>query len=366
MHRRPGYVTALLLAMPLLMACSIGDVRRPPPDRASASPGAVATASARPAVADVDESRIVRIAVPDRYDPPSIEFVDAEQAYALFATCDGRPPGRNCPALLFATHDGGRSWKALRHPRSVAENQQLYAPKGLLVLAAEPYGWYASTDGGVTFTHYPGVAPPPVLLGAGGRFQVTEDAGKVARWDGRRLQPLPVQPDLPTVNTVREARSMLVAAGAADGRPYAAISTDQGRSWERSPVPAPDGEVGVLRVMAAPDGEIWLIGKRPDGMGFPALWIYRGNWQLMRAAGHPDQVYSVAPVDAGRVAVTGPDGVGVVVGGRYERVSWPVGPEHQLDLLGDGTLVAKAPDEVVLSAGPIGNRQWIRVVLVRD
>ncbi|SCE68290.1 hypothetical protein GA0074695_0278 [Micromonospora viridifaciens] len=359
-------MTALLLALPVLLACSIGDIRRPPPDRASASPEPVATTPAGPPPADVHEVRIVRVAVSDRYDPPFIEFVDAERAYALFAACDDRPPGRDCPALLYATRDGGRSWQALPHPRPVADNHQLDAPQGLLVLTAEPFGWYASTDGGVTFTHHPGVVPPPVLVGARGRFQVAEESGKVARWDGRRLRPLPVQPGLPMVNTVREAGDLLVAAGAADGRPYAAVSTDQGRSWQRSPLPAPDGEVGVLRVTSAPDGEIWLIGERPDRTTFPALWVYRGNWQQLRADGHPEMVSSVAPVGAGRVAVTGPDGVGVVADGRYERVSWPIGPEHYLHLLDDGTLVARAPDEVILAVGPPGARRWIRVALLRD
>ncbi|MCW3813687.1 hypothetical protein ONA91_04340 [Micromonospora sp. DR5-3] len=346
-----------LLLLPALTACSIGDVRRPPPNRASAT---------APPVADVDEVRHVQVAVPDRYDPPFVEFVDADQAYALFATCDGRPPGRDCPALLFATRDGGQSWRSLPHPRPVAASQQLYAPQGLLVLGAEPFGWYASTDGGVTFTHHLGAAPPPMLVGADGRFQVTEDAGKVARWDGRRLRPLAAQPGLPVVNTVREVGGMLIAAGAADGRPYAAVSMDQGRSWQRTPVPAPDGEVGVLRVTRSPDGEAWLVGERPDRTGFPALWRYQGNWALVRADGHPDRMGSVAPVGAGRLAVTGPDGVGVVVDGRYQRVDWPVGPEHYLSLLADGTLAARAPDETVLAVGPVGARRWIRVVLAGD
>ena len=307
----------------------------------------------------------VRVAVPERYEPPFIEFVDAEHAYALFATCDGQPLGRDCPALLFATTDGGRSWRPLRHPRPVAENQQLYTAPGALVLLAEPHDWYASTDGGVTFTHYPGDAPPAVLRGADGRFQVTED-GMVAEWDGRRLRPLAVQPGLPTVSTVPEIRGELFAAGVAGGRAYTAISADQGRSWQQTEVPAPDGDVGLLRVVSAPDGEAWLIGERPDLAAFPALWRWQGRWLRVRADGHPDRVRSVAPVGAGRVAVTGPDGVGVVVDDRYERVAWPVGPEHHLFLLADGTLVARAPDEVVLAVGLVGARRWIRVVLTGD
>ncbi|MEU8259555.1 hypothetical protein AB0C02_02880 [Micromonospora sp. NPDC048999] len=359
-------MATLFLALAALGACSIGDVRRPPPNRASASPAPIATAPAGSPVADVHEVRLVRVAVPDRYDPPFIEFVDAEQAYALFARCDGQPPGRDCPALLFATGDGGRSWQALPHPQPVAENQQLYALPGLLVLLSESYGWYTSTDRGVTFTHHPGAEPPPALGGANGRFQVTEKSGKVARWDGRRLRPLAVQPGLPMINSVRETEGMLVAAGVADGRPYAAISTDQGRSWQRTAVPAPDGELSILWVRAAPDGEIWLIGDQPERLTFPVLWIYRGNWQLVQAAGHPEKMSSVAPVGAGRVAVTGPDGVGVVANGRYERVSWPIGPEHYLHLLDDGTLVASASGEVILAVGPVGARQWISVALVGD
>ncbi|NES14478.1 MULTISPECIES: hypothetical protein [Micromonospora] len=368
MDRRTNRKLIFLLLLPALAGCSIGDVRRPPPDRASASARPVASTPAPRPVADVDEVRHVVVAVTERYDPPHVEFVDAERAYALFATCDGRPPGRECPALLFASRDGGRSWRALPHPRPVAENQQLYAPNGLLVLGAEPFGWYASTDGGVTFTHHPGVAPPPGLTGPDGHFQVTDEGGgRVARWDGRRLTPLPAQPGLPRVQDVAEAGDLLVAAGADDaGRPYAAVSADQGRSWQRTAVPAPDGEVGVLRPVRAPDGEPWLVGERPDRTGFPALWRWRGQWEPVRADGHPERIGSAVPAGAGRVAVTGPDGAGVVVDGRYERVSWPIGPEHHLSLLRDGTLLARGPDEIVLNVGPVGNRRWVRVLLTRE
>ncbi|RQX19741.1 hypothetical protein DDE19_03035 [Micromonospora ureilytica] len=77
----------LLLLVPLLAGCSIGDVRRKPPTPSSRA--AVTTPSPSAAVAEV---RRVRVAVPQRYDPPYVEFVDAEDGYALFANCGEPPP----------------------------------------------------------------------------------------------------------------------------------------------------------------------------------------------------------------------------------------------------------------------------------
>lgn len=353
-----------VLLVPALAACSIGDIRRTPPNRASASPGPVATAPAPPRVVDLDEVRHVRVAVPPRYDQPYVEFVDADHGYALFAGCDGQPPGRDCGALLYATTDGGRSWQPLRHPRPVAENQQLYAAPGVLVLLAEPYGWYTSADGGASFTHTFG-AEPAALVGARGRFQVMEDPGGIGEWDGRRLRPLAAQPSVPGLNTVGQDGDLLVAAGADGGRPFAAISWNQGRSWRVTPVPVPDGEVGLLRTALTPDGGMWLIGERPDRTGFPVLWRFVGpaSWERVRADGHPAQASSVALIGAGLVAVTGPGGVGVVAGGRYYRVDWPLTADHYLTVLADGTIAARGPDDVILGTGWTANRRWIKVIL---
>ncbi|WP_446217708.1 hypothetical protein [Micromonospora sp. IBHARD004] len=364
---RGSLAVVAVLLVPALAACSIGDVRRPPPHRASASPRPAPTAPVPTRVVGFDEVRQVRLAVPPRYDQPNVEFVDAAHGYALFAACDGVPPGRGCAALLYATVDDGRSWRALRHPRPVAANQQLYAVPGALVLLSEPYGWYTSTDGGASFAHTTG-GEPAALVAAWGRYQIVEARGVVGEWDGRRLVPLAAQPSVPGLNTVGHDGDLLVAAGARDGRPYAAISRNRGRSWLATPVPAIDGEVGVLRVVLAPDGGVWLVGERSDRTGFPALWRLVGtrSWEPARAAGHPAQALSVAPIGVGLLAVTGPDGVGVVAGGRYYHVDWPLTGDHNLTVLADGTIAAHGPDDVILGTGWTANRRWIKVILDGD
>ncbi|MET7965868.1 hypothetical protein [Micromonospora sp. NPDC005305] len=355
-----------LLLVPALAACSIGDVRRNPPDRSSASPRPAPTAPVPSRAVGFDEVRHVRVAVDRRYDRPFVEFADAEHGYALFvAACDAPPPRGGCPAaLLYATMDGGRTWRALRHPHPVAVSQQLYAVPGALVLLAEPYGWYTSTDGGVTFAHTTG-GEPAALVAARGRFQVAEGLGAVAEWDGATLRPLPAQPAVPGLNTVGGSGDLVVAAGARDGRPFAAVSRDGGRHWVSTPLSWRGDEVGVLRVVIAPDGGAWLVGERPDRTGFPALWRLVGGpeWAPVGAVGHPAQARSVAPLGAELVAVTVPDGVGVVAGGRYYRVDWPLTGEHYLTVLDDGTIAARGPDDVVLGTGWTANRRWVRVVL---
>ncbi|NES26025.1 hypothetical protein GCE86_26345 [Micromonospora terminaliae] len=355
-----------LLLVPAIAACSIGDVRRAPPDRSSAPPRPAPTAPAPSRPVGFDEVRQVRVDVDRRYDRPFVEFADADHGYALFvAACDNPPPSGGCPGpRLFATVDGGRSWRALRHPRPVAASQQLYAVPGALVLLSEPYGWYTSTDGGATFVHSTGAEPAP-LVAARGRFQVVEGRGAVAEWDGASLRPTAAQPSVPGLNTVGHSGDLVVAAGVRDGRPYAALSRDGGRHWASTPVSWRGDEVGVLRVAIAPDGGVWLVGERPDRTGFPALWrlVAGFEWALVRAVGHPAQARSVAPLGAELVAVTSPDGVGVVAGGRYYRVDWPLTGEHHLRVLGDGTIAASGPDDLVLGTGWTANRRWVRVVL---
>ncbi|WP_147252635.1 hypothetical protein [Micromonospora endolithica] len=352
---------ALLLA-PVLAGCSVGDVRRDPPVRTAAPPAT--SAGARPGPAEVTETRAAQVAVGKGYDPPFVEFVDVALGYALFASCGERPAGRDCPALLYATTDGGRTWRKLRHPRPVAKGQQMYTASGLLTLWSEPHGWWTSIDGGGTFRHTPGEKEPAEWRATLGRFQIDQETDRVGRWEGHGLRPLPVQPELPALNTVTERHGVLVAAGARDGRAYAAISTDQGRSWRTTDVPAPDGAVELVWARNAPDGDLWLVGDRGDRRSFPALWRWADGWQAVRAEGHPERAHSVVPLGGGLLATNGPGGAGVVVEGRYEYLPWPVADVHNLVMLADGGLAAVAPDEVLLGVGRHAERRWVKVVLV--
>ena len=367
---------AVFALVPALVGCSIGDVRRLPP---APTPVPSTSVPSNPAPTRIAEIRGSRLAVPRQYDRPYVEFVDASQGYALFATCDGRPPGPDCPALLWSTRDGGRSWQRLRHPKPVADNQQLYVAPGVLALWAEPHGWWTSTDEGRTFRHSPGEAAPPQWRAAQGRFQIIEATGKVGRWTGKTLRPLATQPPLPALNTVAQGdgwmvrdgtrhHRLLVAAGAGeDGLPYAAISWDEGRRWQKTPVPAPDGAVWILRVVELAGGEVWLLGERPDRISFPALWRLEGDtWHGVRGEGHPEAGRAV-PLGAGMAAVVSARGAGVLVDGRYvDLPRWPLTDRHHLRRLPDGTLFAGTSESILLGIGHIGDRSWVEVVLETD
>ncbi|GAA2701792.1 hypothetical protein ACFY2R_00560 [Micromonospora olivasterospora] len=358
--RVPLRVVALLV-VPLLAGCSVGDVRRRPPDRSA--PSSAPSAPAPSPTAAAVEVREVRVAVGRRYDPPFVDFVTADRGYALFAACDHRPPGRDCPAQLYSTVDGGRSWRHLRHPHPVADNHQLYTAGNLLLVLAGDGDWYTSTNGGGTFAHTRGEQAPASWRAAQGRFQIDESDGRVVRWAGQRAEPLPAQPPLPGLNTVGEAGGLLVAAGVQDGRPRAAISLDGGRTWSDTPVPGSATDLHVLFVRSSPDGEAWLVGDRPDRGGFPSVWRFQGEWVPVRADGHPEEITSVAPIGGGLLAVNGPAGCGVVAEGRYHALGWPPGRDHYLMVLPDGTLAARGPADVLLATGRYADRRWVRVLL---
>ena len=77
---------------------------------------------------------------------------------------------------------------------------------------------------------------------------------------------------------------------------------------------------------------------------------------------HPDElVNSVVDEDAS-LAVTTPDGPGLVTGGVFQSVDWPI-DDCYLRLLPDGTLFCAAGAVNWLGVGKGLDRKWIRVLV---
>jgi hypothetical protein len=357
---------ALLVAMSLA-GCSVGDIRRTPPVTESAAPAPSTTAPKKPRGAD--EVRSTRVVVGPDFTLHTVEFGDRDHGYAIFIGCDqaAPQPAEGCPAALFGTHDGGRTWQPIRHPHVLAENHQMYVRGDKLILLAEPHGWWISTDQGRTFTHDPAKGTTPYLYHeAFGRYQACCDADdnqRVVEFADGKIRPVPTQPPIPSVGTVGFGRDLLFAAGLRDGRPYAAVSADRGRTWRPTVVAGGADDLDMVQVMVSYGGEhAWLIAVT-SRFAFPQLWLYDGQgWRPSGTEGHPMEYLSAAPLDDGSVAITGPAGAGVVLGGAYRELDWPVG-RGWVTVLADGTVFSQVDRDTWLGIGTGTERRWIRVEL---
>jgi hypothetical protein len=359
--RRYVAVVAALLAAAVLAGCSVGGVRRAPPAR-SAPP-----ASATPArTVAAPEVRAVDVPVPRGYRQHTVEFVDADRGYALFTSC-GDDSGDGCNAILLATTDGGRSWERREHPSHRGENQQLYAAGETVVLLAEPHGYYVSKDAGRTYTAYPYTERPPDPYWAlGGGFQLCCDTQppEVVEWVDDRKRPVPTAPPVPGLSTVGFDGRVLHAVGLEDGKAYAVLSTDRGKTWRQVFLGAPQERLAMVQIMVSTgaDPDVWLAGN-VERFAFPHLWRFDGQgWRPVGATGHPDGYGSVAPAGRGVLAVTGPAGSGLVEGGAYRVSDWPVAHAF-LQALPDGTLVGRLNEELYLGVGEGVERRWAKIVL---
>ncbi|HEX5595516.1 MAG TPA: hypothetical protein VFX61_05755 [Micromonosporaceae bacterium] len=364
---------SVLLTLLLLAGCSVGEIRRPAPTPQGPPSASVPAVPAEPL--EPFEIRRAGVPVPGDFDQNHVEFTDVDQGYVLFTRCGqassaGRSPTSSCTAIVLATDDGGRSWQQLRHPRPVAENHQLYAAGDDLLLLAEPHGWYLSADRGRSFRHEPRSSEAPAaysrLLG---RFQIEEGTGRVVEWVDDRAQPVPTQPPVPALTTVVHVGGRLFAAGEQDGRPYAAVSPDEGETWNQTVVPAPADDLIMVRVLPSPSGrDVWLVGYHTDPITFPYLWRLDGyRWEPVAAAGHPERMGGLAAIEDGMLVVTGPSGSGIIADGRYEAVGWPLGVEH-VSTFDDGTLfsVQHSEGSFWFGIGHAAGRRWIKIVLDRE
>lgn len=358
--RRRIMVMAVAVFM-LLGGCSIGDIRRPPPRPPAPSP--------QDQIPQPDEVRRAPAPVPPSYELRNVEFVDQSRGYALFSQCGPRTesvPAPPCAAAVVRTDDGGRSWHQVFHPHSEGRDHQMYADSAALFLYVDGDGWYMSRDAGV---HYEHSATVPTAYRAGmGEFQVCCESDKVqrvVRVDGDRMTPTKGQPAISDLRTAGSSLHWVFAVGVGDiGRPFAAVSSDRGDSWRQVPVAGSSGIVAVARISVDHDGTYaWLVGQ-PDLLSWPALWFFDGQgWRPVAATGHPEQFTSAVALEDASLAVTTPDGgPGIVTGGVFQKVDWPIGSCY-LRLLADGTLFCSSGEVSWLGIGKAADRRWIKILL---
>jgi hypothetical protein len=366
-------VAGVVATVGLVAGCDVGSIRRPAPVRTPPPPAA--SASTRSAIVEV---RQVRAPIPMDFALQTLTFVDSARGYALYARCGENSLGKpGCEASLVATMDGGRTWSVRRHPRPFATSQQLVvSDNGAVMLLADPYGWYLSRDGGLTFRHTgPPGRPPDDYYTVPGRFQVFQSQtgpSRVVEYVNGRRRDLPVQPPLGgRLTSVKYDESgRLWAAGlAGDGRPVAALSRDDGRTWQRQEVPGQAGPLDWVSLeISAGASDVWLLAS-PGPPAFPSLWLFDGaGWAEQPAIGSPPQMQSAAALGNRVLAVSVPaDRGGLVVPPRYRESDWPLAGAD-LTVLADGTLMASTgpSGEVFLGLGHGTDRQWVQVILVRS
>ncbi|MDG4762912.1 hypothetical protein O7632_02100 [Solwaraspora sp. WMMD406] len=374
-------VAAVAVVAVLTTGCSIGDIRRPPPERPS-PPTEVAPIEVPIAV----EVRPMRVPAPAYYDPPLIEFDNARLGYALFPGCtrslDAGDPVP-CPPLLFVTFDAGESWEQRELPAPGEGSPSMQAGYGSLVLSTDA-AWYRSLDGGVSFTRSttgPEGSMPPEFASVDGPYQVccqTDPVARVVEVTEQGMVPLAPQPPIPVVQTVGHIGDKVTAAGMHEGRLHVAFgavgvavrlapdgsveSQVSGWQWQTSVITIAEPErIRRYVVRTAPSGERWLIGERVPGEP-PVLWRVNGvQLELVTVADLPADVISVLPIDGGRLLATTPGGTGVIKNGRYEPVDWPVRDAY-LTRSWDGTVQAARADGAVLLSPEQPTRDgWVEV-----
>jgi hypothetical protein len=342
----------------------------------------------RPPTSSVTEVRQGVLSAPAGYRVLTVEFGDASHGYAGLITNDPIGPNQYGSAL-YATVDGGQTWRELDDPQRTSPSPQLYVVDArTIVLLREP-GWFVSTDGGASFQARAGESSPAEMDGLSGEFQLDCESGPCAV----RHRGSPVnQPDLPGALTgVAEVHigapdSPVWTASMDNATPYTAVSRDRGATWQAVAVPEhPAGRPSRLAVTSG-GGDVWLVGYvdlpaaamgsivplRRKETGIPVLWrLDGGRWIARGILGAPSTdsaqfglgVYSVAAAGGGFAAVAAPTGLYLVDNNwnaveLSPRVGW-------VNTLRDGTVFAAATDNQTyyLGSGSGSSIRWIQLVL---
>ncbi len=342
----------------------------------TASPPSVASGPPTSAVTEVRRSTLP---APAGYGVLTVEFADAVHGYAGLITDEPVAPNQY-GSMLFATDDGGRTWRQLDDPRRPSPSPQLYTVDArTIVLLAEP-GWFVSTDGGASFQARAQQPEPAQLSDLSGEYQLACDNGcSIVRRGGQVTQP-ELRGELAAVTQVGIGGPVW-AVSLDDGEPRTTVSQDGGRTWRQIDVPAhPDGRPARFSLSGS-GGEIWLIGYitadggglgqvmplRRKETGLPLLWrMVDDRWVAQGISNAPPTghgVFAVAAIGGGLAAVAAPTGL-FLVDSRWHPVELFPQPEW-VTTLRDGTVFAPGPTNQTYYLGTRTGSAvaWVQVVL---
>lgn len=289
-----------------------------------------------------------RLAAPGRPRRYEMEFGDASTGYVLFMNC-----ARPCPASLYGTTDGGRTWQSRPLDLDGADVVSLFVAGPTMVAVSGGGGTYrVSRDGGHTFVtekDFPEEFKSPSRGKARLDCQEYDDDSCRRYAVARGGTPLPVQPPLPADrdkvdDVVEDATGRIWTVVTVRNMIYTAVSADGGASWRSLPDLDVGPRKGPVVLTAAPDDrEPWLVvGYEEPGR----VSAYRGasdRWRPV-AERHPIDVewHNAVSAGGGAVAVFG-DGMRHLFDDGTWRTAAPTAVQ-EASLLADGSLQASSRD----------------------
>jgi hypothetical protein len=219
--------------------------------------------------------------VPAGLTVKAVEFPDADRGYALFERCATNEP---CQVALAVSLDGGLSWLSRKLPFDNAVQTMMAVGRGnVLLLRAQPHGWYISRDSGRTFQPRP-LDPPPVELAlAGPQFVYRCADGStscaqpvvmeiMADGTGKAVPaPAPIPADARDVQLVLGGDGRLWMAYAATRNAAKvvtlAVGTNRGSSWSEVGAAAfnTPTNAGPFLAVSSDGAGVWLLA---GGAGF--------------------------------------------------------------------------------------------------
>jgi hypothetical protein len=381
---RRGRPTTALCAAALTAVALLGNACKPAGNAGQLGPGdtgAGATdarsATANPAGPDNPLDRRATAPVPAGFPVTDLEFVDADQGYALFQRCD-QP--RACRVALGVTLDGGYSWLERSLPFTpqgrvtlrVGLNEEA---ANLLLLRAEPIGWFVSRDSGRTFEQRPLLPPPLEVNLTGPRYVHRCPSSNPACPAPRPVLAIgadgveAVRAGFPPVGDLTGLQAdgdggKLWAVGHQSGTVLVAVSADQGHSWTAAGVipvgPAILSAPPILAVSSS-GADVWLAG---NGYGFRRA--ADGRWSPVPAMKDATDLRSAVALGQDVLLLAGTRGASTVTGDRWV----PDAPPEVAALrdLGGGVVqgyvASGSADTVWLCRCDGPDRQWIRVAVM--